>query len=139
MSEAMAYCGLVCQTCPIYLATREENKTEQERMRAEIAQICKEQYGMEYGREDITDCDGCRTVSNRLFPACKNCPIRNCAMQKGIENCAYCSEYMCEKLEVFFATEPTAKTHLEKMRSNIQQIVEGGNIESLDSSAHRII
>jgi hypothetical protein len=85
-------------------------------MRAEIAQLCKEQYGMAYEPEDITDCDGCRTEGGRLFSACQNCPIRNCAGQKGLENCAYCSDYACERLEAFYATESTAKTRLDEIR-----------------------
>ncbi len=48
MTGMIVYCGLSCQTCPIYLATRQENKEEQTRMRVEIAQLCKEQYGMDY-------------------------------------------------------------------------------------------
>ncbi len=119
MTEIIACCGLVCQTCPIYLATRQENKEEQARMRAEIAQLCKEQYGVNYEPEDITDCDGCQTEGERLFSASKNCPIRKCARQKGLENCAYCTEYACGKLEAFFSTDPTAKTRLDEIRSSI--------------------
>jgi len=112
----IGYCGLVCRTCPIYVATREENKAEQERMRAEIARLCSEQYGMEYRPEDITNCDGCRTEGGRLFAACKKCPIRSCARQKGLESCASCPDFACGKLEAFFATEPAAKTRLEEVR-----------------------
>jgi hypothetical protein len=119
MSEMIAYCGLVCQTCPIYLATREENKEEQSRMRVEISRRCKEQYGMKYEPEDITDCDGCRTEGGRLFSACKDCAIRNCARQKGVETCAHCTDYVCGKLEAFFATDPAAKACLDEVRSRI--------------------
>jgi hypothetical protein len=69
--------------------------------------------------EDITDCDGCRTEGGRLFSACKSCLIRNCAKQKELENCAYCSEYVCERLEAFFTTESTAKTRLDAVRINV--------------------
>jgi hypothetical protein len=117
MSELLAYCGLVCQTCPIYLATREENKEEQARTRVEISRLCKEHYGMKYEPEDITDCDGCRTEGGRLFSACKDCAIRNCARQKGVETCAHCTDYVCGKLEAFFATDQTAKTRLDEVRS----------------------
>ena len=120
VSEMIAYCGLVCQTCPIYLATREENKEEQARRRVEISRLCKEQYGMQYEPEDITDCDGCRTEEGRLFSACQNCAIRKCARQKGLENCAHCTDYVCGKLEAFFATDPTAKTRLDKIRNSVQ-------------------
>jgi hypothetical protein len=119
MTEMIGYCGLTCQTCPIYLATRQENKEEQARMRAEIVQQCKEQYGMNYELEDITDCDGCQTEGERLFSACKNCLIRKCAREKELENCAYCTEYACGKLEAFFNTDPTAKTRLDAVRSSI--------------------
>jgi hypothetical protein len=115
----VAYCGLVCQTCPIYLATRAENEEEQKRMRSEIAQLCQEQYGMAYKPEDITDCDACPTEGGRLFFACADCVIRKCARENGLENCAYCNEYACERLEAFFATEPTARARLDEMRNSI--------------------
>jgi hypothetical protein len=119
MAEMVAYCGLTCQTCPIYLATRQENREEQARMRAEIVQLCREQYGMNYELEDITDCDGCQTEGERLFSACKNCPIRKCAREKALENCAYCTEYACGRLEAFFRTDPTAKTCLDAIRRSM--------------------
>jgi hypothetical protein len=119
VTQIIAYCGLACQTCPIYLATRQENKEEQARMRAAIAQLCKEQYGMNYEPEDITDCDGCPTEGGRLFSGCKDCAIRKCAGEKGLENCAYCREYPCDSLTTFFAADPTAKTRLDEIRSSI--------------------
>jgi Fe-S cluster biogenesis protein NfuA len=42
MTEIVAYCGLVCRTCPIHSATLQENKEEQVRMRAEIVRLCHE-------------------------------------------------------------------------------------------------
>jgi hypothetical protein len=47
MSEMLAYCGLICQACPIYLATRQTNTEEQTRMRTEIVRQCLEHYGMD--------------------------------------------------------------------------------------------
>jgi hypothetical protein len=119
VSEMMAYCGLVCQTCPIYLATRVENKEEQARMRVDIARLCREQYGMKYEPEDITDCDGCRTEGGRLFSGCKTCLIRKCASQKGLEDCAHCADYVCANLEALFATDPAARTRLDEVRRGI--------------------
>lgn len=119
MHELIAYCGLVCQTCPIYLATRDENREQQTRMRTHIASLCKEKYGILYGPEDITDCDGCRTEQGRLFSASQSCEIRTCARRKGLVNCAHCADYICAKLAVFFAAEPDAKTRLDEVRRNI--------------------
>ena len=117
MNELLSYCGLVCNTCPIYLGTREVNKEEQMRKRTEIAKIGKEQYGMQYELSDITDCDGCCTEGGRLFSGCTNCTIRECVKQKAIENCAYCSEYICRKLESCFVHDPSAKIRLDEMRN----------------------
>ncbi|HEX9135843.1 MAG TPA: DUF3795 domain-containing protein, partial [Nitrospirota bacterium] len=122
MTEIIAYCGLTCQTCPIYLATRQEKKEEQARMRAEIIKLCKDHYGIIYKLEDITDCDGCQTEGERLFSSSKNCPIRKCARDKELENCAYCTEYACGKLEAIFKTDPTAKARLDAVRDSILRI-----------------
>jgi hypothetical protein len=116
MPEILAYCGLVCHTCPIYSATRQENIDEQLKMRIEIVKICKEKYGLNYKLEDITDCDGCVTDGARLFSACARCPIRNCAREKNLANCAYCPEYACDNLKQFFKSEPSAKARLDKIK-----------------------
>jgi hypothetical protein len=119
MAEMVAYCGLICQTCPIYLATRQENTEEQEKMRVEIVRLSRECYGMNYELVDITDCDGCGTDSGRLFSGCKNCFIRKCARQQGLENCAFCTEYVCEQLGAHFKTDLTAKKRLDEIRSSL--------------------
>jgi hypothetical protein len=120
MSIIIAYCGLTCHTCPIYLATREHDIVEQKKKRAEIARLCKEHYGMEYEPEDITDCDGCHATGERLFSGCRNCLIRGCAIQHGYENCAWCSDYSCEKLEKLFITDPSAKLRLDQIRNSLK-------------------
>jgi hypothetical protein len=116
MAEMVAYCGLACQTCPIYLATCQENKEEQLRMRTEIVRLCKECYGMPYELQDITDCDGCRTEGGRLFSGCRTCVMRSCARKKGLENCAYCPDYACKELRAFFKKDPAAKSRLDEIR-----------------------
>lgn len=40
MTTSVSYCGLICETCPIYAATREPDKGTQARMRIEIAEMC---------------------------------------------------------------------------------------------------
>ena len=120
MKQQISYCGLICQTCPIYLATRENDQTKKKKMRVGIAEQCAKLYGTEYKPEDIDDCDGCRTESGRLFSGCKTCLIRNCAKDRGLENCACCGEYACEQLLKFFAMEPEAKKRLDRIQSRRQ-------------------
>jgi predicted nucleic acid binding AN1-type Zn finger protein len=116
MNAMIAYCGLACGTCPIHLATLEQDKLKQQSMRAEIAKIFTEQYGMSIQVQDIADCDGCRT-GGRLFSGCARCEIRKCAIEHTLGSCAFCNEYACEKLQKHFETDQDARTRLEELRA----------------------
>jgi hypothetical protein len=117
MNEMAAYCGLTCQGCPIYWATREDDPEKKRKMRVAIAQLGKEHYGVDMRPEEITDCDGCRSEDDRLYPGCKKCEIRTCAKQRKVETCAHCPDYACEKLQKAFVSEPSSKIKLEVIRS----------------------
>jgi len=121
MHELISYCGLVCTSCPIFVATRMSSPEEQARARREIYRVCTEQYKMEITLDDITDCDGCRTEGGRLFSGCKACGIRPCAREKNLESCALCPSFVCEKLETFLASEPSAKIRLEEIRLKVNE------------------
>ncbi len=118
MEKQVSYCGIWCQGCPIYWATREKNMEKRLKMRAEIARICNEQYQVKLNPEDVTDCDGCK-ANKRLFSGCVKCDIRACAIQRKLENCARCSDYACDKLLTFFSSDPQAKIMLDVIRSTI--------------------
>ncbi len=109
----------MCQSCPIYLAARETDKTKKEKMINYIIEMCKTHYGVDYKYEDINECDGCKSQSGRLFFGCKDCKIRECAVEKGIDNCAYCEDYACEELLEMFKNDPGAKTRLDAIRNSI--------------------
>jgi len=113
----IAYCGLLCDTCPIHLASLEQDESKQAAMRIEIAAICNEKYGMNMSPADVNDCDGCRADTGRIFSGCLTCEIKKCAKQKSLENCAVCIGYPCEILERFFHEDPDAKGRLEAIRS----------------------
>lgn len=113
MNESLAYCGLLCNGCPIFLATKEVNTTLKARMKSVIAQMSKELYGLDQKPEDITDCDGCWSANDRLFPGCLKCQIRICAREKDLENCGNCQEYPCNKLDEVFKYDPAAKMRLD--------------------------
>ena len=117
MNEVIAYCSLACHSCTILLATREKNDEKKYEMRVEIAQEIKKIYGQDCKAEDVTDCDGCKTENGRLFSGCRYCEIRKCARQNGIENCAHCNEYACERLDEFFTDYPEGKSRLDVIRS----------------------
>lgn len=116
MEPLLAYCGLSCETCPIYLATLETDQAIQEKLRELIAEDCRTIYGMNIQAGDITDCDGCREDTGRLFTGCLNCEIRKCARMKSLESCAFCGEFACDRLLKHFANDPNARLRLEEIR-----------------------
>jgi len=119
IQNIVAYCGLTCKSCPIYWATREQDIKKQTAMRIQIAQLCNDHYGLNLNADDITDCDGCRAESGKLYAGCHNCEIRKCARQKEWITCAHCPEYVCEKLQKHFDTDMSGKMWLEVIRSII--------------------
>ena len=114
MAEIVSYCGLICEGCAIYLATREKDEKKRYEMRVEIVDQIREHYSRECKPEDVTDCDGCKAETGRLY--CTNCEIRECARQKNFENCSPCNDYPCEKLTVLFITDAGAKERLDRIR-----------------------
>ena len=121
-SEMIAYCGQNCVKCRIYLATKETDLKKQRQMREQIASYIRKHFGTETRLEDITDCDGCTMKGGRLFSNCANCQIRKCAAAKGLKNCAYCSEYACEKLSKLFdsgSVEADAKKRLDEIKARL--------------------
>jgi hypothetical protein len=119
MDAMIAYCGLECDTCPIHLATLEQDVSRQGKMRILIAEQLSKIYGTSPKPEIITDCDGCKTVNGRLFNGCADCEIRKCAILKKMTNCAYCCDYACNKLKKHFAVDPGAQNRLEEIRRSI--------------------
>ena len=116
MENSIAYCGLSCESCPIYLATLEQDEILKQKMRELIAEECSTLYSINLSHWDISDCDGCRSETGRLFSGCYQCEIRKCAASKDLESCGYCSGYACEILEKHFSLEPGARKRLDIIR-----------------------
>lgn len=115
----VSYCGLTCNSCPIYWATRETNPDKKKKIRTKIAEICNEHYHMNYSCQDINDCDGCRSGTGVLFSGCMDCRIRNCAVFREVETCAHCPDYLCDKLKEHYQSDPTGKIWLDIIRETI--------------------
>jgi hypothetical protein len=112
MEKLIGYCGIVCSDCPVLVATRKDDAAERKR----IAEMFTKQYGTEYKTGDI-NCDGCTGDSIRVFKYCNICEMRKCGREKKLVNCAYCSEYPCEKLTELFSKYSKAKETLSAIRS----------------------
>lgn len=115
----IAFCGLVCDSCPVHLATFESDKVRQNTLRESIARLCREKYGLYLERDDINDCDGCKANNGKLFTGSKDCVIRSCATLKELDNCALCPDYVCENLRNHFIQNPESRVRLEEIRNRL--------------------
>lgn len=117
MNQMIAYCGIDCHTCPIYLATLETDDAKRNAMRVSIAQLYTQEYGVNVTAQDVPDCDGCRSETGRLFAGCAQCQIRSCAISRNVLSCAFCEEYTCEKLQKHFKSYPNAEIRLRSLKA----------------------
>ena len=114
MDKMIAYCGLVCTGCPAYLATLKDDDAERQR----VAELWSKEFGGDFKAEDI-NCDGCLSPGPRIFSHCNQCEIRKCGMGKGVENCAHCADYACDRLSGFLSSVPMARETLEGERKGL--------------------
>lgn len=108
----IACCGIDCAECPTFRATQSDDRQELER----LAALRRENYG----RPDVTSesmpCDGC-LANGRLGWTCSVCPIRACAMARGLESCAHCEDLDgCDTLRPVHEHMPQARAALDALR-----------------------
>ena len=107
----IAFCGLNCSECGAFLATKNNDNEK----RSEMAKLWSKQFNTDIEPADI-NCHGCHSEGDDIFGYCKVCKIRKCGKEKNVDNCAYCNEYACEKLEMVFDMMPGAKKRLDEIK-----------------------
>ena len=100
MSE-IGFCGDNCDLCPRYIATKRNDK---DKLKEVAALWIKAGWRDEVVMIEELECHGCSSVK-----WCRYDNVRNCAQDKGINNCGECTEYPCSKIiHVFQRTESYA-------------------------------
>lgn len=112
MDQMLAYCGLDCTVCPAYQATQANDMSALEAVAAQW----RTAFNLPDLQAESILCDGCLTTNGRLSGYCRTCQIRACALEHAVDNCAGCTEYICEKLNGFFTHAPEAKQRLDAVR-----------------------
>ncbi|MBN1845770.1 MAG: DUF3795 domain-containing protein [Sedimentisphaerales bacterium] len=104
MEPIYAKCGIRCDLCPVF----ETNLTGPDD-RQRISAAFKTYYEFDVPAEQIQPCPGCQAVTE---PPDKDCPEWHCAREKGVETCAHCDEFICEKCRPRMdAMDEFLKTH----------------------------
>ena len=108
MNPYIAYCGLDCESCEARLATI----TDDDALRARVAALWSALNGAEITPEMI-HCVGCR-IDGVKTPYCEAlCPIRQCALGRGVETCGSCKELdSCGKIRMITDNNDEALSNL---------------------------
>jgi hypothetical protein len=92
MEPILSKCGYRCDLCLAYKPNLEKHP--------ENSQILSDgwhtYFGFRIPPENI-HCDGCHSNEGRQIDS--SCPVRPCVIARKIDNCAYCDDYICERLE----------------------------------------
>lgn len=109
MNNLIAFCGLNCTKCDAYIATKNNDNA----LREKTAKLWSELNNVQILPEHI-NCDGCRMNGRKTVFCDKLCPIRQCALQKGVETCGDCPEMdNCQKITMVHANNSEAKSNLK--------------------------
>ena len=93
MKDIITYCGYRCNLC---LAYKDNVKSEKDKQK--FSDGLFKYFGFRMDPEECY-CEGCRKDETKdPKPLDTNCPVRPCAIEKEMENCANCENYICNKL-----------------------------------------
>jgi hypothetical protein len=108
----VSYCGLLCNECPVYVATAQDDTLAK-------AKLAKE-YSSSTNQFTVQDmnCYGCFSESSRSSKMCGSCEIRNCAELKGVENCDYCTDYPCRYINAHVPAESENRKRLDRVKAS---------------------
>ena len=92
MHEVLSRCGFRCDLC---LAFRPNIEADPARRQA-LSDGWHTYFGFRIPPEEIM-CDGCLAEASR--PIDSDCPVRPCALGRGLPHCGHCDDYICERLQ----------------------------------------
>ena len=111
--EYISYCGLVCNECPVFIATAVNNQAAKERLAREFSR-----ERMQFTAGDM-NCYGCFHEDTGNLIMCGGCVIRNCGQSRKVENCGYCADYPCGNIETHVKAGSDNRKRLDNINSFI--------------------
>lgn len=92
MEEILSRCGFRCDLCLAYRSNIESHPEN----RPLLSDGWFKYFGFRIPPEKII-CEGCLGDQPQTLDL--GCPVRPCVIARGLENCALCDQYGCEKLK----------------------------------------
>jgi len=87
--KMIGYCGYNCYLC----AARSDDIN----VRQKLVNAWRKYLGHEHYTAENVACEGCKNEGDKI--ADKQCQARPCAREKGLESCAQCNDFPCDKVK----------------------------------------
>lgn len=110
MDEMIGYCGYSCHLC----AARSDDAA----LRQKLVDGWRKLFGHEHYTAENVRCDGC-PANGRL--ADKECKARPCAIERGVESCACCDDFVCDKVEHLLGSREGMLTFLHRRLAQVTE------------------
>jgi len=110
MDDMIGYCGYRCGQC----AARSDDLE----VRQKLVDGWRKIFGHEMYTAENVRCDGCKG-NGRL--ADKQCQARPCAIERGVDSCAECDDFVCDKVRVLLGCKESMLAHYSKKLSQLTE------------------
>jgi hypothetical protein len=110
MKEELGYCGYNCHLCAA--------RSEDPEIRKKMLEGWKRIFGNHRYNVDNVKCVGC---INKGKHADINCKVRPCAIEKGVQNCALCLSFPCDKVRSLITSKREMMLSLFPLTSSISE------------------
>ena len=107
MEEIISRCGFRCDLCMAYRPNVESHPEN----RQLLSDGWFKYFGFRIEPENIL-CGGC--LSDQCITLDKDCRVRPCVIAKGLDNCARCEDYGCDKLNERLVTFEGIQAHFKE-------------------------
>lgn len=91
MKPILTRCGYRCDLCLAYRPNVARNPSNQQK----LSDGWFKYFGFRLPPAEIV-CDGCMADDPKLID--QSCPVRPCVIEKGLDNCSECEQYVCDRL-----------------------------------------
>ena len=92
MQPILTRCGYRCDLCLAYKPNIKQHPENGQK----LSDGWHKYFGFRLSASEIC-CDGCMAENPKLID--QNCPVRPCVIERELENCSQCEDYVCDRLK----------------------------------------
>lgn len=107
VESKLSFCSFRCDLCLAYHANIEAHPEN----RLILSDGWHTYIGFRIPPDKII-CDGCTTEGKPTLDV--DCPVRPCNIDRKLENCAYCEDFVCEKINERLANFDDIQQHFNQ-------------------------